>query len=369
MENSQTAAATSGASVSLINVRSVGSLGSVAISPMQSSVPVVDGRRVLITPLRAHQHCVASSKQPFQERPAPLLQDILHQPPKEQRKGAVIQKVLLKAVTKSKKSQKTFTLRDIDTGAVVSRDTLKNLIRTQLNQEIVASNKFDVGFIQGSTVVNIRSKEDLRDVWSDILKVTGGSCKVMLWCDGLKEDTSGSRKRQCQNGSDDDGDLELNESSKPSKKRKTKADKAVTEEKVQENIDSLKEKHGSKFTEMQYSIWGEMLEGGYPSTEDPPGNSMFSRAGGGQSKRTESASMTRALTDVACAITGALSPKQCNSSGKGSNCSPMKVIESRSKLYKQLGELNNLMTMGVLSDEEYTSEKEVIMDLLKKINS
>lgn len=131
------------ASVSVMNVNTPGS-GSVAISPMQSNVvPVNSGRRVLITPLRAHQQYLASSNlnRPLQQLP-------LQKP----RGASVIKKVLLKAVTKNKnkKSQKTFMLRNIDPDAVVSCDSLKRVIKVQLNEEIVANNEFDVGFIQGS---------------------------------------------------------------------------------------------------------------------------------------------------------------------------------------------------------------------------
>ena len=36
--------------------------------------------------------------------------------------------------------------------------------------------------------------------------------------------------------------------------------------------------------------------------------------------------------------------------------SPAKLIESRSKLYKQLTELQNLKSVGVLDDTEYAAE-------------
>ena len=49
--------------------------------------------------------------------------------------------------------------------------------------------------------------------------------------------------------------------------------------------------------------------------------------------------------------------------------SPAKVIESRSKLYKQLSELQNLESSGVLTDEEYKSEKESIMNLLRQLKT
>ena len=74
--------------------------------------------------------------------------------------------------------------------------------------------------------------------------------------------------------------------------------------------------------------------------------------------------MTKAITDAACAITSVLSPKH-NALPKGPNSSPVKAIESWSKLYKQLSELNNLKSIGVLSEEEYTCEKQAIMKLLQ----
>ncbi len=42
---------------------------------------------------------------------------------------------------------------------------------------------------------------------------------------------------------------------------------------------NLKEKYGSKFTLMQYRIWGEMITGGLH--EDSPNTTMFARSGGG----------------------------------------------------------------------------------------
>lgn len=47
--------------------------------------------------------------------------------------------------------------------------------------------------------------------------------------------------------------------------------------------------------------------------------------------------------------------------------SPSKVIDRRSKIYKQLSELKNLKEHGILTDKEYTNEKESIMILLKEI--
>ena len=99
------------------------------------------------------------------------------------RQPTVIEKVFLKAVSKDKagKSPKMFTLRNINSAEIVSRDTLKDEIRTQLLGDITLSD-FDVGFVSaGGSVVSIRNPVDLAEVWVDIRK----GKKVVLWCDGL----------------------------------------------------------------------------------------------------------------------------------------------------------------------------------------
>ena len=47
--------------------------------------------------------------------------------------------------------------------------------------------------------------------------------------------------------------------------------------------------------------------------------------------------------------------------------SPARLIDSRSKLYKQLSELQNSKSMGILNDAEYAIEKEMTMDLLRQL--
>ena len=60
------------------------------------------------------------------------------------------------------------------------QEKLKLLIRMQLQNDV--SGDYDVVYLQGSTVSNIRSSEELDKVRNDIRKRTN----VALWCDGLK---------------------------------------------------------------------------------------------------------------------------------------------------------------------------------------
>ena len=259
---------------------------------------------------------------------------LITHPYNDQQQTQQIVKVLLKAVAKyDKKKSKTFTLRNIDVAAVGTCSRLKSLIRAQLREDITTS-EFDVGYVSGTNIVSIRSGEDLMEIWSCLLKGE----KIVLWCDGLS--SGGSRKRKTTDSDSDECE------SRPSAKKKTHD----REDRVQDVLDSLKKEHGDKFTVMQYRIWSEMIAGGmHGSTSEPPATSMFMRAGGANSKKTS----------VAVTPT---------SGSKPSGDSPAKVIDNRSKCYKQLGELKSLKESGLLSDEEYTTERAAIMSTLKKLS-
>lgn len=102
------------------------------------------------------------------------------------------------------------------------------------------------------------------------------------------------------------------------------------------------------------------MGGLHASVDDSPTCLMFIRAGqsAAPKKKNDSNSMTDALTQAAVAISSALSPRPSSQTTLGS---PGKLIESRSKCYKQLSEINNLKASGVLTEDEYFTEKEAIM--------
>jgi len=112
----------------------------------------------------------------------------------------LISKVLVKAYIKGrKKDSKKFTLRNINPDKVSTTHKLECVIRDQLFDEISRSS-FDIGYIQGSHTVTIRSKEDLLEVWSNMKK----SSNIILWCDGLKKSISESKKGAISSDSSED---------------------------------------------------------------------------------------------------------------------------------------------------------------------
>ena len=276
----------------------------------------------------------------------------------------IVEKVMLKAVckskggTKNKTDPKIFTLRNINSAQVCSSEELKQVIKTQLSNDIV--DDFEVGVVQGSNVISIRSRDDVMDIWKDVNKGT----KVVLWCNGLR---SKSKKRVASDDERDDDDIDHDFRRKRSRKAEEREDK------VSSILKDLKAKHGTKFTPMQLRIWSEMVAGElHSSLDNPPCTSMFAKAGATTPKK-EKGGTVQVLTDVATAIASALSPQASSSipmsCTPGRLPSPAKMIEGRSKCYKQLSELNNLKVNGIISQAEYETEKEAIMAVLSSLKT
>ena len=88
--------------------------------------------------------------------------------------------------------------------------------KAQLGADLVK--EFDANYIQGNTVVSLRSSRDIQEVWLSVLKVT-------LRCDGLrKESQSGTAvkkqpNKSTQEESDDDEDSGVTKKKKKSEER------------------------------------------------------------------------------------------------------------------------------------------------------
>lgn len=307
-------------------------IGSQLNFPQSPHVP----RQVIVTPISA-AHTVTHT-------PSPPL----------------ISKVLIKVVKRDgKKAEgKTFTLRNLDPTKIKTRDNLKTLIRAQLQGDI-RSGDFDVGYLQNSSVVSLRSREDIQEVMSNAAKGT----KVTLWCDGLQSVSAvgnkAKKRKQQDDASSDESDSEPRKKSKVEEK----------DDKIQKIIQDLHAKFDKAYTPMQYRIWSEMVVGGvHTSLDTAPTNPLFLRAGGAYPKKSPSA--TEALTKAVVDIASALTPRSVPTTTSQAHVvnSPAKVIDGRSKCYRQLSDLKNLMESGLLSNEEYQREREAIMNTLKKLS-
>ena len=92
----------------------------------------------------------------------------------------------------------------------------------QLGADLI---EFDIGYIQGNTVVSLRSSKDIQEVWSSVLKGEN----ITLWCDGLcKEGQSGAGTKKWPNKSvqeesdDDDSGVTKKEKKKSEERSRLK---------------------------------------------------------------------------------------------------------------------------------------------------
>ena len=119
--------------------------------------------------------------------------------------------------------------------------------------------------------------------------------------------------------------------------------KQEREDKVEKTLKILKTKHSTNYSLMQYRIWSEMVANGmHTDLDNPPVSSMFKRAGSSPQSSSSRPDVAKAFTDAASSIAAVLSAQKSNNQ----DGSPLKKIESRSKCYKQLSELNNLKEQG-----------------------
>lgn len=156
--------------------------------------------------------------------------------------------------------------------------------------------------------------------------------------------------------------------------QQTKKRKVTTSEekvsRVNEIKSQLRQKHGSRYSNVQYALWAEMMVGGtHESTDEPPPVPMF--GANRRRGRPSSGNLADALTEVASKIASALSPdgsrQACTSVGNYS--SPTKSVELRGKYIQQLKEMVNLHDIGALTDEEYEEQRSVVVSLMRKLTS
>ena len=128
---------------------------------------------------------------------------------------------------------------------------LRKEILKQFGEDLVSSDfNFSVGYIKGSTKLSIRSCEDIEDIWSSVSRGEN----VTLWCDKVRDSIDDA------SGSDSD-DPDITRKSKGNKKQKMSALEAKNE-RIEGIVASLREKHATAYTTIQYRLWAEMVDVG-----------------------------------------------------------------------------------------------------------
>ena len=139
----------------------------------------------------------------------------------------------------NKKEQQVFVLRDVNQAITSTPETLREELRKQFGSHVRKKYQFPLGYRRGSLKV---SPADMSEVW----QCASRGKAVVLWCEGV-----GYHAR-----SDSDDEF-------PKKRRKKKRKMSALEEKndrIEDIVRSLREKHGDHYTAIQYRLWAEMTD-------------------------------------------------------------------------------------------------------------
>ena len=242
-------------------------------------------------------------------------------------------------------------------------------------EQVPSTMEFQLGYFLGkqSTKHWLMCQADLDSIYAALK----GKQNVLLWCDGkATESNSGdvsvkSRKRK---------------SSSPSKPHTTK--RQAMEEEVDEIVRELKEKHGTKYSLPQLRLRAHMITGGnHESTDEPP---QVPAITGITPKREKRESLASALAGAAAMFASALHGHEIHQSYNSNSVvistesppvtpkasrllsdravsvglSPGRVTELCIKRLQELRELQQLLEENILTVEEFTEQKVLVLDSL-----
>ena len=164
-----------------------------------------------------------------------------------------------------------------------------------------------------------------------------------MWCDG-RSDAKTTKHKKC--------DSVLTSTTQKEK-----------EEQVESIYQSLKENHERELDNPRFCLWARMIASGlHEDYEIPSDIPAFS---GNVCKKPKKDNIYDALTSAAVAFTKAVNvekPVSSPSTLTTTNISPMMCVELRMKHFEQLRYLQQLLEDGILNENEYTEQKENIIN-------
>jgi len=258
-------------------------------------------------------------------------------------------------------------------GSVVE---LKVKLLEEFEDLIPPNLSFSVGFYDGrqSTKRWVCTAEDLSAMYR--AHKDHPEKEIRLWCDGRKADE------------EDD----CNETLRNPKRKKTSEPPLTRREEEESQIDDLvaelREKNTThELSEPQYRLWARMIMSGvHTSKEIPPQIPMITEVSG--KRRKKSLEQDEMIVGTAAAIVKAVNnvsntqvvhspPSQSSSpmayqqglSGDVGpvGVSPGKAVDIRGKSLNQLSTLKQLFEEGILSQDEFDEQKQIILHGLRKL--
>ena len=260
----------------------------------------------------------------------------------------------LKIINQSKKSD--FVIREIHDyhDKFLSITELKLYVMNAFKEHVPPTTDFQVGYFLGkqSSKYWLVNQDDLDLMYTSLKKKD-----VLLWCDARSESIANGKKRRLQTE---------NTNEPPPSKRKQ------IEDRVDEIVEELKERHDDdNYTLPQMRLWARMISAGnHESLDDPPQIPAIT----GVPKRKKRETLAEAISGAASTLIGAIHNKgdippaqspAVDATRVGH--SPSKIADLRLKSIKELRELQSLLEDNILTQAEFTEQKEIVLNSMRKM--
>ena len=234
----------------------------------------------------------------------------------------------------------------------------------ELEESVPQSTRFTIGYYEGQTKRWICNDDDLIVLYEVYAKCPRK--EILLWCEG--------RKREL--------DLDAGNTPGNTPKRKKTSGRARTrreekEERIAMMAEELQEIHEDNkfgFNELQYRLWARMIvHENHDSKEVPPQVPLLQ---GLPQKKAKSNPFEETMMTTATAVMKAITNNQDQGVVRSTQIqnitdhgiSPGKAVDIRSRSLDQLATLKQLYIDGVLTEVEFSEQKDIILSGLKKLN-
>ena len=255
-------------------------------------------------------------------------------------------------------------------GKFTSINDIKDKLKNEFKDHLPETDDFQIGYYLGkqSSKMWLVTEEDLKSMYGNI-----GRDNILLWSDARSNELVVGQKRKTLSESDP---------TPPLTKRR------LILHEVDQIVTDLKDKHGAdKFSMPQLRIWAHMIDSGnYTDRDNPPQHPAFD---GTQPKRPKKPSLSEAIMVAANCFSQRVHTTDIHQSG-GSNAvllsrpqlketrsssefstnlgiSPGKITELRIKKLQELRELQQLLEQNVLTEEEFSEQKAMVLSSLHKL--
>ena len=227
---------------------------------------------------------------------------------------------------------RVFILRDINLSEITSLDSMRKNIYSQFGKKFIDNSAdFDVGYFEGTKRIWIRTNEDLNKLLQSIRTKS-----ITLWCTGRKR---GDKRGRVTSGSSSDSEEDFHRK----RKKKKKGAQEERNDRVDELVDELRDKHGESFSNLQYRVWAETVLGGHhKSLDKPPKGSYYKKR-------------------------GASSPLRSVDNPPSTVITPIRAAELKTTYIKQIKDLHSLLDIGAITKADFEKQKHSILKLMDNL--